>query len=88
MASSELTAEDWSEIDRITCEIMDGFGESYEVFEEHVRSTLARAAATAGEEYEDRLKAEQTHHWRQGDHPISECAVDVCGRWPGQRRPL
>jgi hypothetical protein len=84
-----LSPEDQAEIDRITAEIMAGmdcFQPS--VFKRHVKQVLAREAIAARQAYEAALAADTVHKWEFGEHPISRCQPDWCGRYRGQRRDV
>jgi hypothetical protein len=84
-----LSPEDQAEIDRITADIMAGmdcFQPS--VFKRHVKQVLAREFMAAAQAYEAALAAETVHKWEFGEHPISRCQPDWCGRYRGQRRNL
>jgi hypothetical protein len=83
----EMTEEEWAAIQRITREIMEGmdcFQPS--VFERHIEQVLARNIMAAAQAYELQAADETVHKWEFGEHPISRCQVDWCGRYRGQRR--
>jgi hypothetical protein len=84
----QLTASDWAEVERITDEIIVPAyrGMSREEFRTHVKATLAANMVIAQDEYDAALEAESTHKWEFGSHSISECRIDWCGRYKGQRR--
>lgn len=82
-----LTPSDWAEIKRITTEIMSGISTADPAAtESHIRGVLARAIVSANAEYDAKLADEATHKWEFGSHSISECRIDWCGRYRGQRR--
>jgi hypothetical protein len=82
-----LSPEEMAEINRITAEIMEGMDcVNPSVFERHVQQVLIRNSAAAGKAHEAALAAEETHTWEFGQHHISECRIDWCGRYRGQRR--
>ena len=84
----QLTASDWSEVERITDEIMVPAyrGMSREEFRTHVKATLAANMVASQDDYDARLREEETHRWEFGHHSIAECRIDWWGRYRGQRR--
>lgn len=82
-----LTPEDWDEIRQVADEIMQGYAaRSPAEFRRHVEGVLAARLTAAMQAYEDQEAAELIHKWEFGEHPISRCAPDWCGRYRGQRR--
>lgn len=81
-----LTQSDWDEVGRITGKIMENYPANRSAFEYHVRRVLAKAIVTAQDEYDAKLSDETTHKWEFGQHAISDCRIDWCGRYRGQRR--
>jgi hypothetical protein len=56
---------------------------------EEVRTLLGAIMEMVEDEtraYEAKLADEETHRWEFGSHSISECRIDWCGRYRGQRR--
>ncbi len=85
----QLTESDLREVERITSEIMKGLehdGSNRMEFADHVREVLSKNLIIAQDEYDARLREEETHRWEFGHHSIAECQVDWCGRYRGQRR--
>lgn len=84
-----LGQADWDEVNRITAEIMAGMDcVNPSLFEQHIKQVLARNVAAAGKAHEDKLAAEEIHKWEFGHHHISECQIDWCGHYSGQRREI
>lgn len=82
-----LSPQEWDEINRVTNEIMAGMDCVHpSLFEQRIKQVLARNITAAGKAYEDKLAAEEIHTWEFGQHHISECRIDWCGRYRGQRR--
>jgi hypothetical protein len=88
-----LSQEEWDEINRITAEIMEGMDCAYPaLFEQRIKQVLARNIAAAAQTYETQAAAEEVHaEGFHGGRPvlahlISECSLDFCGRYRGQRR--
>lgn len=82
-----LGQADWDEVNRITAEIMAGMDcVNPSLFEQHIKQVLGREIASANQAYEAAQAAEETHTWEFGQHHISECRVDWCGHYSGQRR--
>lgn len=80
-----LGQADWDEVNRITAEIMTGMDcVNPSLFEQHVKQVLGREIASANQAYE--TAQEEIHKWEFGQHRISECRIDWCGRYHGQRR--
>ena len=82
----QLTASDWAEVERITAEIMSDHPNTREGFEIHVKAVLAANMVASQDEYDAKLREEETHRWEFGHHSIAECRIDWCGRYRGQRR--
>ena len=82
----QLTESDLREVERITSEIMSGQMDDRLRFADHVREVLSKNLIIAQDEYDARLREEETHRWEFGHHSIAECQVDWCGRYRGQRR--
>lgn len=81
-----LSVQEWAEIDRITKEIMAGTELQRPYFARHVKQVLARNIMETRKKHEAALAVEETHTWEFGQHHISECRIDWCGRYRGQRR--
>lgn len=82
-----LGQADWDEVNRITAEIMAGMDcVNPSIFEQHIKQVLGREIASANRAYEAAQATEETHTWKFGQHHISECRVDWCGHYSGQRR--
>jgi hypothetical protein len=82
-----LTEEDWAAVQAITAEILAGMDCVNTVkFERYIQAVLARNFMEALEKYDAQLTEEETHKWEFGEHHISQCQIDWCGRYRGQRR--
>lgn len=81
-----LSPEEIAEIKRITEEIMQGTELQRPAFRRYIQQVLVRNIAAAGKAHEAALAAEEIHTWEFGQHHISECRIDWCGRYRGQRR--
>jgi len=82
-----LTEEDWAAVQAITTEILEGMDCVNTVkFKRHIEAVLARNFMEALERYDAQLTEEETHKWEFGEHHISQCQMDWCGRYRGQRR--
>lgn len=79
-----LSPQEWGEIRHITQEIMDLIPATarHERLAHEIGAVLARNVLAANQEYEETL----VHKWEFGEHPISRCQPDWCGRYRGQRR--
>lgn len=78
-----ISPDELAEIKRITARILEGMDcVNVRAFENHTIAVLTSEILAA------RLAAEGelVHKWEFGDHPISSCAPDWCGRYRGQRR--
>jgi hypothetical protein len=83
----QLTESDLAEVERITRAIMEGMDcVNPSSFERHVKAVLSREMVVAQDEYDAKLADEETHKWEFGQHHISDCRIDWCGRYRGQRR--
>jgi len=89
----QLTESDWTEIRRISGDLMDAVmagstasASGQASIKRHIEIILSREVATAQDGYEAKLREEETHRWEFGHHPIAECRIDWCGRYRGQRR--
>jgi hypothetical protein len=87
-----LYQDEWDEINRITAEIMAGMDcVNPSLFEQHIQQVLARNIAAATQAYEAQAAAENVHaEGFHGGRPVlahltSECSLDFCGRYRGQR---
>jgi len=82
-----LSQDEWDAINRLTAEIMAGMDcVNPSLFEQHIKQVLARNIAAATQAYGEALADETVHKWEFGEHPISRCQPDWCGRYRGQRR--
>lgn len=81
-----LSPEEIAEIKRITEEIMQGTELQRPAFRRYIQQVLVRNIAAAWQTYDAQAAAEETHTWEFGSHHISECQIDWCGRYRGQRR--
>src|SRR5215469_2130748 len=85
--ATELMPEDWATVQRITSEILAGMDcVNTRKFERHILSVLVREIASANDRYAAQVADEEIHKWEFGQHHISECRIDWCGRYRGQRR--
>lgn len=88
----ELTGSDWTEVRRIADEIIEAVSASQprvydrEVLRRQIEQITARNIVKAQTDYDAQVTAEETHKWDFGSHHISECQIDWCGRYRGQRR--
>lgn len=93
-----LAPEEWAEIHRISGEIMEAVMAGSIAHESgqhsirrHIEIVLARNVTAAQRTYEAALATEEIHKPHSldapfGEHAISACSLDFCGRYAGQRR--
>lgn len=85
--TSSLSVDEWEMIKRISTELMAGISTADpKRTEDHIRGVLARNLMAANAEYDAKLADETVHKWEFGEHAISDCRIDWCGRYRGQRR--
>lgn len=81
-----LSPQDLADIRRITERIMQGTELQRPAFRQYIQGILAEEIVAAAQKHEAKLAAEEIHTWEFGQHHISECRIDWCGRYRGQRR--
>lgn len=96
--SVNLSEEEWAEIRRISGEIMEAVMAGSIAHESgqhsirrHIEIVLARNVTAAQRTHEATLAAEEIHKPHSleapfGEHAISACSLDFCGRYAGQRK--
>lgn len=95
----QLTESDRAEVESVIAEVVtqaksnlrnmelpDRSEQYWEVFTSTLRQVLSDRMVKAQDEYDAKLADEETHKWEFGQHHISDCRIDWCGRYRGQRR--